>query len=315
MIRYDYKHPELRKLTAMVNEIITSGGPRFSLASAFPFLRKIWPGVDRVEKSVQKNVPIREFITKAVEEHKQSYHPDAPPRDFIDMYLGEIEKADDPTSSFYGQEGTINLINTLIDLFFAGSETTSSTLTWGVLYLILWPEVQDKMREEITKTFGQDRQPSLGERAKLPFTEAVIQEIQRLGNIAPFALPHSTFRVGIELGKYRIPKRHTIFAQLGGVMKSPWEWGPSAEDFLPERFYNEADGSLIKDERLVPFSVGKRQCPGETLARAEIFLYLTGLLQKLRFSIVDPGSPPSPENYVSGTTASPTPFEVRVERI
>jgi hypothetical protein len=45
-------------------------------------------------------------------------------RDFIDVYLTEIENETDPGSSFYREKGIENLIQSLSDLFFAGSETT-----------------------------------------------------------------------------------------------------------------------------------------------------------------------------------------------
>jgi cytochrome P450 family 2 subfamily J len=69
-----------------------------------------------------------------------------------------------------------------------------------------------------------------------------------------------------------------------------------------------------KDEKLIPFSTGKRQCPGETLAKAELFLFFAGLLQKFRFSSVDPKNPP-PVDMEAGLTSSLLPFSVRATRI
>jgi cytochrome P450 len=298
----------------MVNDIITTSGPKFSLGIIFPFLRKIFPKIDPFIENITKTDIIRDFVTKTIEEHEESFNPDEQPRDFIDVYFQE-QSGCDPDSSFSGEIGRVNLINTLIDLFFAGSETTSSTLTWGILYLILNPDVQDRLRQEICQVVGTERQPKLGDRLNMPYTEAVIQEIQRLGNIAPFGLPHSTYKTSVIIGKYVIPKGHSIHAQLGGVMKSKASWGQDAQVFKPERFIKDEDSSVIRDERLIPFLVGKRQCPGETLAKAEIFLYLTGILQKLKFSVEDPENPPSPDNYVSGTTAAPNPFTAKIDII
>ena len=69
-------------------------------------------------------------------------------RDFIDHYLKEVKSATDrgkANSSFFGKEGMLNLENVLVDLFIAGSETTSTTLNWGMLYMILNPEIQKKV--------------------------------------------------------------------------------------------------------------------------------------------------------------------------
>ena len=112
------------------------------------------------------------------------------PRDYTDMALMEIEKTTDTKSSFYGQFGLDNLKVTLFDLFVAGSETTSTTLTWAALYMVRYPEVQAKVQEELDKEVGVDRAPKMEDRVRLPYTEAVIMEIQRHGNIVPLGLRH-----------------------------------------------------------------------------------------------------------------------------
>merc|ERR1712012_1336092 len=96
------------------------------------------------------------------------------PRDYTDMMLIEIEKTSDTSSSFYGQQGLDNLKVNLFDLFLAGSETTSTTLSWAILYMIRYPGVQEKVQQVV----GTDRLPSLADRPNLPYTEAVIMEIQ-----------------------------------------------------------------------------------------------------------------------------------------
>ena len=83
---------------------------------------------------------------------------------------------------------------------------SSSTLSWATLYLMRHPDVQDKVREEINRVIGKERLPSLSDKQLMPYTEAVIQEIQRVGNIAPFGLPHSTFKEGFTLKGKIIPK-------------------------------------------------------------------------------------------------------------
>ena len=62
------------------------------------------------------------------------------PRDFIEVYLKKIQSTNDITSSFYGEDGMINLQRSLTDLFGAGSETTSSMLLFAFLYMTKYPE-------------------------------------------------------------------------------------------------------------------------------------------------------------------------------
>uniref|UniRef100_A0A8C9ZN86 Uncharacterized protein n=1 Tax=Sander lucioperca TaxID=283035 RepID=A0A8C9ZN86_SANLU len=98
-----------------------------------------------------------------------------------------------------------NLVMCVMDLFVSGSETTSTTLRWAFLYMAKYPEIQAKVQAEIDRVIGQSRQPSMEDRANLPYTDAVLQEIQRFGNVIPLSLPRVTDR-DIQLGGYTIPK-------------------------------------------------------------------------------------------------------------
>jgi cytochrome P450 len=75
-----------------------------------------------------------------------------------------------------------------------------------------------------------------------------------------------------------------------------------------------SNGKIQKDEKLIPFSTGKRLCPGESLAKAELFLFFAGLLQKFKFEPIDPDNLPQIE-VVSGVTSSPLPYDVKVIRL
>merc|ERR1711992_366914 len=114
------------------------------------------------------------------------------PRDFTDSMLIEINKTTETTSSFYGEFGIENLRNTLFDLFLAGSETTSTTLTWAALYMVRYPEIQEKIQKELDLVVGLNRTPSNSDRPNLPYTEATIMEIQRHANIVPLGVQHFT---------------------------------------------------------------------------------------------------------------------------
>ena len=96
------------------------------------------------------------------------------PRDFTDSVLIEISETTDKSSSFYGESGIENLRNTLFDLFLAGSETTSTTLTWAALYMVRYPHIQKKVQAELDQVVGQNRPPSLKDKPNLPYTEVSV---------------------------------------------------------------------------------------------------------------------------------------------
>ncbi|XP_013412375.1 cytochrome P450 2D17-like [Lingula anatina] len=169
-------------------------------------------------------------------------------------------------------------------LYFAGSETTSLTMTWGMLFLLSNRDAISKIQAEIDEMVGQERRPALADRPKLPFTCATLMEIQRCNYISPFSLPHKATN-DVTANGHLIPKGTTILANHWSIFMNNELWG-NPHAFQPERFLDEC-GRLKKIEQFIPFSVGPRSCPGEVLARQELFLVFTALLQGFSFRVPD----------------------------
>uniref|UniRef100_A0A8C6QHW2 Cytochrome P450 2J3 n=1 Tax=Nannospalax galili TaxID=1026970 RepID=A0A8C6QHW2_NANGA len=119
-----------------------------------------------------------------------------------------------------------NLICSTLDLFFAGTETTSTTLRWALLYLALYPEVQEKAQDEIDRVIGQGRQPSLGDRESMPYTNAVIHEVQRMGNIIPLNVPREVI-ADTTLAGFHLPKESEL------ALENSWPGLSSSFSSLP----------------------------------------------------------------------------------
>ncbi|NXS09593.1 CP2DH protein, partial [Neodrepanis coruscans] len=109
------------------------------------------------------------------------------------------------------------------------------------------------------------------------YTNAVVHEVQRYGDIVPVGLPHMTYR-DTELQGFFIPKGTTVITNLSSVLKDETVW-EKPNEFYPEHFL-DANGQFVKPAAFLPFSAGRRACPGEQLARMELFLFFTTLLQK-----------------------------------
>ena len=128
--------------------------------------------------------------------------------------------------------------------------------------------------------------PSNSDRSRMPYTKAVILEIMRCGNIIPLGAPHSTPEP-LKVNGITIPAYTMVNTLMAEILKGDhWEDGMA---FNPDRFLSK-DGSLVKDEHIMFFGSGKRQCPGETLAKTEMFLFFTGKIQYLIFTIITWGS-------------------------
>ena len=208
--RFEYDNPRLLSIVERLTEAFKLlMRPTRALFVAFPWLLKIFPNFFNREISVFSD--IIDLMEENIIKHQETMDPNEP-RDFTDMMLIEIENTRDQSSSMFGQFGIDNLKVTLFDLFQAGSETTSTTLTWAMLYMVRYPEIQRKVQRELDMIVGVDRMPTMQDNASLPYTEviktyrrhlrslisditiikAVIMEIQRHANIVPMGLHHIT---------------------------------------------------------------------------------------------------------------------------
>ena len=128
-------------------------------------------------------------------ENLKTYDPEDM-RDYMDCYLREMKRVTEEgktESSFYGRDGDMNLNASLLDLYLAGSETTSTTLLFSIMYMVNYPNVQKRVQDELDSVVGPSRLPSLNDKDELPYLEATISEIQRCGNIAHMAVEVNTF--------------------------------------------------------------------------------------------------------------------------
>ncbi|EFP13339.1 hypothetical protein CRE_05305 [Caenorhabditis remanei] len=207
--------------------------------------------------------------------------------DYVEAFLKERKKHEHEEG--YGGYEMEQLDSVCFDLWVAGMETTSNTLYWSLLYVLLNPKVLERVYEELDTKIGSDRIITTTDRPNLNYINATINESQRLANLLPMNISRTT-ACDLEIGGYSIPKGTVITPQICTVLYDP-EIFPEPYEFRPERFL-ESDGSLKKVEELVPFSIGKRQCLGEGLARMELFLFFSNLFNKFHIQFHE--SNPSP---------------------
>ncbi|XP_048361641.1 cytochrome P450 2J2-like [Sphaerodactylus townsendi] len=295
--RYDYHDSQFRKLLHLLDEALYLQGSVWSqVYDVFPTIMKYLPGP---HQTLRKNWDqIKCFIKEIIEKHKADWNP-SQPRDFIDAYLSEMAK-EGAAASFHEE----NLISSTLDLFFAGTETTSTTLRWALLYMAIHPEVQAKVQAEIDSVIGQSGLPTMDDRERLPYTHAVVHEIQRKSNIVPFGVPRMT-SCDTTLAGYRLPKGTVFIPYLTAVLFDKEEW-ETPDVFNPDHFLE--NGQFKKKEEFLPFSAGKRVCLGEQLARTELFVFFTALLQKFTFQA--PKGVSLNLDCKWGLTCSPQPYRI-----
>nr|QQL94709.1 cytochrome P450 2j2-like protein [Lateolabrax maculatus] len=298
--RFDYSDENFMKLIKWFDKSLRIQASIWAqLFNSFPLLMRCLPGPHQTVQHIWRDA--KDFIREELKEHKQNWDP-SDPRDYIDCYLNEIQMTKGQADSTFDEE---NLIMCVLDLFVAGSETTSTTLRWALLYMVKYPEIQAKVQAEIDRVIGQSRRMSMEDRAKLPYTDAVIHEVQRMGNIAPLSLPHVT-NMDIQLGGYTVPKGVIVIPNLTSVLFDKNEW-ETPFTFNPGHFLNE-EGKFVKQAAFLPFSAGKRVCLGENLAKMELFLFFTSFMQHFTFSM--PAGRKPVMDYHLGVTLAPRQYEI-----
>eukprot|EP00079_Xenopus_tropicalis_P018806 XP_004921046.1 PREDICTED: cytochrome P450 2C31-like [Xenopus tropicalis] len=141
----------------------------------------------------------RRFIRETFTKHRDKLDVNDQ-RNLIDAYLVRQQEKNGNAVYFHDDNLTVLVSN----LFAAGMETTSTSVRWGLLLMMKYPEIQKNVQNEIEKVIGQSR-PQTEHRKSIPYTDAVIHEIQRFGNIIPMNLPHATAQ-DVTLRGYFLPK-------------------------------------------------------------------------------------------------------------
>ncbi|XP_076851136.1 cytochrome P450 1A1 [Brachyhypopomus gauderio] len=277
--RYDHNNQELLKIVNMsdeFNQVVGSGNP----ADFIPFLRFL------PSKSMKKFVDINNrfnvFTQRIVREHYDTYNKNNI-RDITDSLIDHCEdrKLDENSNVQVSDEKIVGIVS---DLFGAGFDTISTALSWSVVYLVAFPEVQERLHQEMKEKVGMDRTPCLADKNNLPYLEAFIMEIFRHSSFLPFTIPHCTTK-DTSLNGFFIPKDMCVFINQWQMNHDPEVW-KEPSSFNPDRFLS-ADGTelnKIETEKVITFGLGKRRCIGENIGRAEVFLFLAILIQRLKFS-------------------------------
>ncbi|XP_066494081.1 cytochrome P450 2K6-like [Tiliqua scincoides] len=272
--RYEYDDATFLRLLKIVNaNIRLAGSPSVQLYNMFPALGFLSGGRKIINQNRQE---MHEFITTTFIEHLKVLDENDQ-RSLIDSFL--VRQQEEKNSNINGYFHNDNLKALVANLFAAGMETTSTTLRWGLLLMIKYPDIQRKVQEEIAAVVGT-AQPWMEHRTKMPYTDAVIHEVQRFSNIIPTNLPHAT-TTDVTLKGYFIPKGTHIVPLLSSVLHDESQW-EKPHKFYPEHFLN-SEGKFVKRDAFMPFSAGRRICAGETLAKMELFLFFTSLLQRFTF--------------------------------
>ena len=295
--RFEYTDPVFNKLVKMLRFFIESNV--LTTPVNFIPLMRLLPEAKLFTSVFHTIANVEKWMENQIEKHRETYDPKEI-RDMVDLYLSNEDQDN-------GYLCAKNVHRIILDLFTAGTDATATDLRWTILYLIRFPEVQSKCQKELDAVVGSGRPATLADRNQLPYIDAMIHEILRL--IATFTIPHAA-DCDTTLAGYNIPKGTMVLVNLAAVHLNSQHFKNPTE-FQPERFIGP-DGNFQKHDAFIAFGLGPRNCMGEALARSEMFLFLTAMLQRFTFKMVDPENPPTLEGK-QGVSFAPRMFDVIIE--
>ncbi|XP_072520417.1 cytochrome P450 2D3-like [Salminus brasiliensis] len=303
--RYDYGDETLKKFVQIFTENTKiANGPWGMIYDTLPLVRCLpLPFKKIFENSKMSHKALGNMISN----HNTTRVP-GDPRDFVDCYLDELDKL---CMDKRADESSLNegqLQRYVIDLYAAGTDTTSNTLSTAFLYLMTHPDIQERCQQEIDAVLEGKANASYEDRHNMPYIQAVIHECQRVANTVPLSIFHCTSR-DTELMGFSIPKDTLIIPNLSSVLKEEGQW-KFPHEFNPANFLNEQE-QFEKPAAFLPFSAGPRMCLGEGLARMELFLILVTLLRRFQFFWPEDAGEPD-FTPVFGITVRPKPYRMVV---
>ncbi|XP_055519319.1 cytochrome P450 2D6-like [Leucoraja erinacea] len=303
--RFHYEDKTFIHLVGLYDEMLRlQSGFWMRICSVFPIILYL-PGPQR--RIFENQAAILTILRGFIEQHRETLSGETI-RDFIDAYLLEMEKERDGSPDSMLTEG--NLLYDIHDLFLGGTETTTTTLYWGLLYMMAYPDIQVKCQKEIDEVIGRSRRPSMEDGSDMPYVSAVIHEVQRYANILPVSVARAMTQDTTFMG-HTIKKDTLVLINLYSALTDEGQW-KHPHQFNPENFLNDS-GEFFKPDAFIPFSMGIRACLGERLAKMELFLLFTSLLQHLEFHWPHATTPPNLEGLYK-IMVEPQPYEMLVRR-
>ncbi|KAK7396277.1 hypothetical protein VNO78_17169 [Psophocarpus tetragonolobus] len=272
---------DARDILCLVREFLHVGaklslgeilGP-FAKFDLFGYGRKLVKIVDKFDT----------ILERILEEHEDEPRG-GESRDMMDILL-QVHK--DPSAQVRLTRNDIKAF--FLDIFLAGTDTSSAALQWTMAEIINNPGVLKKVRAEIDAVVGTSRLVNESDVPYLRYLQCVVKEALRLHPTAPFALRQSA--EDCRINGYYIKSQTRTLINVYAIMRDPQEW-LNPEEFIPERFLEHTDGINVGAERVggddfryLPFGFGRRGCPGSSLALTVIQITVASLIQCFEWKV------------------------------
>ncbi|KAL3509886.1 hypothetical protein ACH5RR_029287 [Cinchona calisaya] len=273
---------EARKCQEVLKELFRLIG-LFLVSDSIPLLKWLdWGGYEKKIKVISKEMD--QIADGWLREHRQKkeFRKDTggDHQNFMDVMISLLDGAENSA----GYDADTITKATCLNLIAGGSDTTSATLSWAVALLLNNPRVLKKVQEELDFQVGRERQVSESDIPDLVYLQAMVNETLRL--YPPGALGGiREFTEDSVICGYHIPKGTRLLPNLWKLHRDPKVW-PEPLEFRPERFLTTHKDIDVKGHHfeLIPFTAGRRICPGMNFGLQMLHFVLANLLHSFDIS-------------------------------
>ncbi|EGG25212.1 cytochrome P450 family protein [Cavenderia fasciculata] len=304
--KMDYEDKRLDKLIQLTNQNFVNNqtGNIMDVVSILQPFYYIWI-------KYITGVPVdglKAYMNELLQEHKKDLNPEKP-RDLYDQIILD-----------YGDEDVEGILRLGVDLYLTGVEAGAVAMEWVLLYVTNYPEIQQKVYEELKKVLADDVDDSdnngminLKHRINCPYTLAVIKEVMRVAPAAVFGLPRIA-KEDVEIGGYTVTKGTQVMMNLHSTHHDK-RFYEDPYVFDPNRWLFEDDNNRkANNMAFLPYGVGPRSCIGQHLSNDFMFIGISNIL--LNYNLTSPNG----QNHliddtpIFGLTVRSKPFSVKLEK-
>ncbi|KAK0204523.1 cytochrome P450 [Desarmillaria ectypa] len=268
-----------------VMAIVADVGRGGYLVDIFPFLKVIpkwFPGAT-FQRTADKGRPLaRDLVTAPYEYVKAQVENGTAVSSAASRFLSAVKDGED-----ISDQEIETMRNVLGIAYLGGADTTVAILSTFTLAMALYPEVQKKAQNALDDALQGQRLPDFNDfGGRIPYVDAVVNEVLRWNPATPFAVYHVASEDDVYDG-YNIPKGSIMIPNLWALLHEESVYGPDTDKFIPERFLT-TKGELNSDilGMDVAFGFGRRACPGRVMGRDTVWIMVASLL--VAYEITDP---------------------------
>ncbi|KAI3503126.1 hypothetical protein L1887_31562 [Cichorium endivia] len=266
---YEDSGEEFKELVG--NIMVEAGKP--NLVDFFPVLKKIDPQGIRKRMTYYFGKVFEMFET-LIEERLGLEGPKYD--DVLDVCLKIVKENPDKINRRH-------IKSMFLDLFAAGTDTTSNSLEWAMTEVLRNPHVMTKAKKELEEFIGKEKIVKESDISSLPYLCCIVKETLRIHPPAPFLIPRKV-QTEVKLNDYIIPKGTQVLVNAWAIGRDSNLWDESLK-FKPERFSNSSVDVRGRDFELIPFGAGRRICPGLSLAIRMLPVMLGSLLNNFDWNL------------------------------